>query len=365
MPTIQKRTSASGKVSYRVLIRLKGFPAQTATFPDDHLAKKWGTLTEAAIWEGRYFKSAAAKKHTLEDMVMRYLKSLETSNPRRLQDVAPMMAWWKQELGYCILADLDEAIISEALDRLATRQITRRGTKAPLSPARINRYYAALFRACSLAVDTWKWLEKHPMVGIERFAEPEGRVRWLEPAERAALLKATCESKNEILNTVVVLALSTGARKSEIMGLQWKDVDLENRVLVFLKTKNKRRRSVALAGQALEKVQKLNAARLKHTIAPAGTDLVFPSPNDPAKPYDINTSYENAVKLAGLNDFHFHDLRHCAASYMAMNGATVSDIAAVLGHQTLSMAQRYSHLSPAHTRSVVISMNEKIFGGLE
>ena len=68
------------------------------------------------------------------------------------------------------------------------------------------------------------------------------------------------------------------------------------------------------------------------------------------------------LKEAGIENFKFHDLRHSAASYLAMNGASLAEIAEVLGHKTLQMVKRYSHLSEQHTASVVSKMNEKIFG---
>jgi site-specific recombinase XerD len=68
------------------------------------------------------------------------------------------------------------------------------------------------------------------------------------------------------------------------------------------------------------------------------------------------------MKNADITNFHWHDLRHSAASYLAMNGATLAEIAEILGHKTLSMVKRYAHLSDAHTASVVARMNEKIFG---
>lgn len=68
------------------------------------------------------------------------------------------------------------------------------------------------------------------------------------------------------------------------------------------------------------------------------------------------------LKRADIKDFRFHDLRHSAASYLAMNGASLAEIAEILGHKTLSMVKRYSHLSEAHTSEVVARMNQKIFG---
>jgi integrase len=91
------------------------------------------------------------------------------------------------------------------------------------------------------------------------------------------------------------------------------------------------------------------------------TDLVFPSKIRPQKPLLIHKSFPEAVKRAKVEDFRFHDLRHSAASYLAMNGATLAEIADVLGHKTFQMVKRYAHLSEAHTAGVVASMNEKIF----
>ena len=73
-------------------------------------------------------------------------------------------------------------------------------------------------------------------------------------------------------------------------------------------------------------------------------------------------SREEAIKKAKLKNFRFHDLRHSAASYLAMSGASLAEIAEVLGHKTLQMVKRYSHLSEQHTHGVVSKMNKKIFG---
>jgi site-specific recombinase XerD len=70
----------------------------------------------------------------------------------------------------------------------------------------------------------------------------------------------------------------------------------------------------------------------------------------------------NGIKKAEITDFHWHDLRHCTASYLAMNGASLAEIAEVLGHKTISMVKRYAHLSDGHVSNVVASMNRKIFG---
>ena len=83
---------------------------------------------------------------------------------------------------------------------------------------------------------------------------------------------------------------------------------------------------------------------------------------EPQKPMDLRKAWEAALQQADIEDFTFHDLRHSAASYLAMNGASLNEIAEVLGHKTLAMVKRYAHLSETHTTGVVASMNERIFG---
>jgi len=91
------------------------------------------------------------------------------------------------------------------------------------------------------------------------------------------------------------------------------------------------------------------------------SDFVFPSRNG-KKPFDLRRAWVASMKEADISDFHWHDLRHSTASYLAMNGATLAEIAEILGHKTLAMVKRYAHLSDAHTAGVVARMNEKIFG---
>lgn len=181
--------------------------------------------------------------------------------------------------------------------------------------------------------------------------------------ERTNLLKACKESNNPYLYKVVILALSTGARKMEILSLQWSDIDFTRGQIVLHKTKNGERRVIPLRGLALDLM--LEQERLKKDNCP----YVFPSEivkkkKDGAlvyKPIDIRTAWVNALIRSNIKDFRFHDLRHSAASYLAMNGASLAEMADVLGHKTLQMVKRYAHLSEAHTGSVVARMNERIF----
>ena len=353
MANIEKRVSKDGKTSYRVKIRLKGFPSQSATFERLTDAKKWTQQTESAIREGRHFKTTEAKRHTLTELIDRYCQDV-LPNKKSAKDQAQQLGWWKAEIGSYALADVTPSLLAEYRDKLG-REITAR--KKPRSPASVVRYLAALSHAFTVAVNEWGWLEDSPMRKVTKPKESRGRVRFLSDDERVHLLKVCKESSNPYLYTVVVLALSTGMRQGEIMNLNWDTVDLSQGRAILHETKNNERRAVAITGHALELLVELSKVRR------IDSNLLFPTKEiAPQKPMNLRAPWEAAVRKAELQDFKFHDLRHSAASYLAMNGASLAEIAEVLGHKTLQMVKRYAHLSEGHTARVVASMNDKIFG---
>jgi integrase len=357
MASIEKRTADDGKSSYRVKVRIKGFPVQTATFDRKTDATRWASSTESAIRENRHFKTSEAKRHTLAEMLDRYANEVLSIKPKNARDQIRQLNWWKEEIGGHALADVTPALIAEHRDKLA-QGITVRGKQR--NPATVNRYMAALSVAFTTAVKEWGWLDDTPMRKVTKGKESRGRVRFLSDDERVRLLKACKESSNGYLYAVVVLALSTGMRSGEIMGLTWDVVDLNQGYAILHETKNGERRRVAITGHALEQLMQLAGVRR------GDCNLLFPANSvirgKKRKPIDLRKPWMTALQHAEIEDFHFHDLRHSAASYLAMNGASLAEIAEVLGHKTLQMVKRYSHLSEGHTARVVASMNEKIFG---
>ena len=353
MATIEKRTTNSA-TSYRAKVRLKGYPTQSATFARLTDAKKWVQDTESAIREGRHFKTSESKKHTIKELVERYIKEILPQKPKSTIDQKTQLGWWKNSIGSFSLADVTPALIIEYRSKLALEKSERKGTKR--SNATVNRYCSVLSHAFTIAVKEWNWMQENPMMKIKKLKEPRGRVRFLNDEERERLLEACQESSSPFLYILVVLGISTGARKMEIRSLEWKDVDLNRGMIILHDTKNGERRSLPLVGIAKDLMKAHYKNRNKNT------ELVFPAKNLQT-PIDIRTPFETALQKAEIEDFKWHDLRHSCASYLAMNGATLAEIAGVLGHKTLSMVKRYSHISDAHTAGVVERMNSKIFGG--
>jgi len=353
MATIETRRSADGITGYRAKVRLKGFPSQSATFERKTDAKEWAKQTEASIREGRYFKTVEAKKHTVSDLLDRYLREIEKKNPKRFVDVKKLLNWWKKEIGTYLLSDLTRALIIEQRDKLLSSRAKSVGQR---SPATVNRYMMALGHALTIAANEWEWIHENPMRKISNLPEPRGRVRYLNDEERERLLEACKASANPYLHTLVVLALSTGARYGELIKLRWDDIDWDRKVITLHDTKNKERRLLPLMHYALELME------AHHKIRNIASDLVFPAPSNPMRPWNSRSSWLSALQKANIENFRFHDLRHSAASYLAMNGASIAEIAEILGHKTLQMVKRYAHLSEAHTAKVVQRMNERIFG---
>jgi integrase len=355
MATIEKRTTGKGETSYRVKIRLKGYPIQTATFKRLTDAKNWVTLTEAAIKEGRHFKTAAAKRHTFAEMIDKFLTGSTFTKEQEEHQVMHLKRW-REELGIYTLADVTPDLITEVKDKLLA-ETTPKGTKR--APSTVARYLSSLSPVYTVAVNEWQWLEDSPMRKIKKPKEARGRVRFLDDDEREKLLTACKESRNKQLYLCVILALSTGMRQGELMGLEWPDVNLKNGFLILHETKNGERRRVSLAGHGLRLLQEHAKVRR------LDTNLLFPGNVNKDKPIDLRKPFKTALKAAEITDFKWHDLRHCTASYLAMNGASLAEIAEVLGHKTLQMVKRYAHLSDGHVSSVVESMNSKIFGGVK
>lgn len=362
MASIQKRLNKDGKASYRVQVRLKGHPSQVASFDRLTDARKWAQDTESAIRSGKHFPSNESKKRTVGEAIDRYHREV-LSHRKNPVNQKTYLKWWKDTLGDYALASITPAIIS---DQRAALLGTKNKYGRKIGPVTVNRYVQSLGHVLNIAMKEWEWAQDNPVSKIKKHKESRGRVRYLDDDERKALLSACQSSENPHLYLVVVMALSTGARKMEILGLKWPDIDFERGQIVLHETKNGERRAIPLQGFARELMIK-HAKKRNPECA-----YVFPSKKTTKdkngktvyQPIDIRTAWENALIKAEIVNFRFHDLRHSAASYLAMNGASLAEIAEVLGHKTLQMVKRYAHLSDAHTSGVVAKMNDKIFGGV-
>jgi len=331
---------------WRVKIRRRGHPMKSAIFERKKDADAWAAKIEAAIHEGRYFDNIEATKRTLSDLIDRY--ETDVIPHKRDKRQLNQLKWFKRRYGHLLLKDFTAPVIAEARDKLG-RPDPKTGKVR--SPATVNRYLAALSHACSVAWREWLWLESNPVFQVRKRKEPRGRVRYLSDEERERLLKAAQESSAEYVYPVVMLALSSGMRRGEVLGLRWEDVDLEGRLITLHDTKNGERRGVPLVSTVRDLLVEWKAGQ------DDGEAMVFP------RTQNFHRPWSDVVQAAELANFRFHDLRHTTASYLAMQGVALNVIGDILGHKTPAMTKRYAHLSREHLRGVLEELDGSIHGG--
>jgi len=341
--TIRGRLKADGSEVWEVQVRIRGFEPRTASFKRKTDAKQWAASEESALRERRRFPHREAEKHTLAELIDAYQLHGKSEYRQALK-------WWRDRYGARRLLDLGPEVVSGAKQELSSGG--KRGG-VPRSAATVNRYLAALSVAFGYGRKELRWVRENPVRDVSRLPEPKGRTRFLTPSERTALLKA-CEPSPD-LQDLVVLALTTAARAGELLGLTWPDVNLERARAVARDTKNGETRVLPLHGPALEILRRRSKARA------ADSDLVFPHKNKDAHQW-YSRPFRAAVEKAEIPDFRFHDLRHTAATYLLESGATLAELAGILGHKSLAMVKRYAHVSEEHASSVVERMTTKVFG---
>ncbi len=282
---------------------------------------KAGALTLAQAAE-RYHASKARKRSLKEDKrILEHLKSAFGAETQLTDITANRISEYKaQRLGAVRKIGDGEGAIERGL-----------------SAAAVNRPLALLRHLLRLAHEEWEALPELPRVRLEK--EPQGRLRWLTKEEIAKLLDACSRSKarNKELRPAVVIAINTGLRLGELLGLTWERVDLSRGVIRLEVTKSGKRREVPLNGDSYQALVGLD---------PKDEGRVF-------KTRFIKTAYNNAVEAAKLDDVNFHTLRHTFASWAVMRGVTLKELQELLGHASLAMTMRYAHLAPEHLRTAV------------
>jgi integrase len=273
----------------------------------------------------------AAPSMTLGAAIERYLTTQTNRGNARSAEDHRLAAHLKKVFGAGTpLASITAARVAEYRDgRLGA--VSERSHR-PLTAAAVNRPLALLRGLLTKAVEEWEVLPSVPKIKLAR--EPQGRIRWLEPEEESRLMEACTKSQNRALSNIVRVAVETGLRRGELLGLNWDRLDMTRGVIRLEITKSGRRREVPMRQVVYDVLSKLPGVH-EGQVWPAGS---------------IRTAWETAVDAAKLDDFHFHDLRHTFASRYVMRGGSLPALQAILGHATLAMTMKYSHLSPTHLR---------------
>ncbi len=326
----------------------KGRYLQSKTFTRKTDARTWARRMEADQ-EAMEALGESGARVAFSTLARRYMDAYTGRDTSR----AGQVRWWSAKFGDRNLASITTDDVCEAIEDFARGQalrwdgveaggkpkFTSRGT--PRKPATVNRMRAALSAIFRFAIDE-RLVKRNPVEGVRSRTENNKRVRYLSDAERTALLQACRNSHWDRLHLLVLMALMTGARQGELLHLRWEDLNFTERTAYLERTKNGERRVITLPHPVMEALMAFRQ--------PQG--LIFPGEKYPHKPYNFRKHWNKALEMAGIEDFRFHDLRHSAASYLAMGGASLIEIADVLGHKNLETTRRYAHLSVDHKRQL-------------
>ena len=198
-----------------------------------------------------------------------------------------------------------------------------------------------------------RWIDESPCAHLLKLKENPGRNRVLSVAEIERLLVACRQSRSPYLYCIVLISLTTGARQGEILNLNWTDINFEHQIAFIRETKNGRPRSVALADLVVDQLKRLY--EIRNPLKP----LVFTSKTAFGR-IDIKKVWHSALLAADIKNFRAHDMRHTFATLAAEEGASNMELSTAMGHRTLQMLQRYTHLDAQTTKRFSTAIAVKI-----
>jgi len=284
--------------------------------------------------EDTFFEKQIGTKKTVAEMMDRYAR----------ESVPKLSTTWGNRTCGIITKHLNTYFGQMKLSEVKPADVNAYKSfrlKAGVSGATVNRELAVMSKSFNVAIKEWQWLtDKNPVMMISR---ERGRERYLSFEEEKRLL----EVLPIWIKGVTVFALNSGARIGEILNLLWNDIDLNQRTATFRKTKNGSTRVIPLNSSLCHLLSNQNKARKG--------DIVFPAPHSGKKIRYQNfiRAFRRSLAKAEIEGFRFHDTRHTAASRLAIAGTDIRKIAEILGHKTLAMAMKYSHLSVDSLRASV------------
>jgi integrase len=352
MASIFKRKNSNGTTVWRAVVRIKGYPTLCNHFERKQEADDWAKETERKIKLGQFKFDQHKQLHTFTQLIDRYIMDGAVEHHRSSRDTLRHLDYWKTRLGSYALVHITSELLSK--ERRLLADTPSKGQKR--SAATVNRYLSSLSSALSHAVRQLRWINENPCLHLIKLKENPGRDRVLTQEEIDRLLIACRQSRCSYLYCIVIIALTTGARQGEILNLEWQHIDFDNKLAYLKETKNGRPRSIALSDPVINELRKIHEAR--HPLKP----LVFASKTAFGR-IDIKKAWQQALKRAEIYNCCAHDMRHTFATYAASQGASNLELATAMGHRTLQMLQRYTHLDVQITKKFSNNISEQILQG--
>lgn len=340
---VQKRNTAGQKVWY-VRLYHNGKEEWFGSFPSKTEARDFYDNSKSQQRSKKFFPEQYQLRtsDTLASIIKRYTDKLDGCGKKKktIQDERWYGKWWTHRLEGIRLNTLTADLVDEV-----KRELTLKG----LAPQTVLHTLKFLRHVLYAEIGKSKLID-NPFEKTKLPKVRPSKTRYLSPAEE----KMLCEQIGPTYAPWVRLAILTGLRRGEQLGLRWEDVDLEKGLLALPDTKSGGLQYAFLNDEARGILRRIQNSQLEKGRCGL---WVFPSPGNPTKHLDADNFYGRiflpAVRDAKLEGVTWHTLRHTFASRLAMGGQNASTIAELLRHSGLGLVKRYAHLSPGHMRQAV------------
>lgn len=354
------RKLPSGK--FQATVRLKGLRPLYSTFSTKTKARQWALSVESDT-------AVARRLHVGDDLTLDQARRVETCTGSIMcvvpsfsefveefitntaiadKSMVGRILFWKKTFNAKLVTNISPEEIDDAL--LQIHRATS-GSNANRYKSNLSSIFIAFNRH-----PVYKRLKfPNPVRSefVSSFSENPAKTRFLSPNEQKALLKTARASHWDKLYLLILMALTTGARRGELLNLTWRDLDFTKRVAYLRNTKNKEPRLLPLLTPVIDELGRFNG----------GADhLIFPSTISPLRPFNFKKAWQRALKDACISNLRFHDLRHTAASNMVGANRTLFETGVLLGHKQASTTMRYAHLAHQHTSKMAADVWCEVHG---
>lgn len=304
---------------------------------------------ESQLREAVYERKYDPGKKLFSEFVDEAFLPWSRANKRSHREDAQRSVTLKAFFGEKHLRDIKPMMIEKfKWERLATpTKHDKEDRPRPRTPASVNRDLACLSKILSMAFDN-ELIDSNPMRGVRMLKESPSRERFITEDEEKRLF-AHLKGRRDHIRSVVTIALNTGMRRSEILGLQWEHVNFLARTIFIAKSKTGRTRTIPMNDIVFKEF-----TALKQDAGPK--EFVFSNSRTGVNIDSIKTGWRNACEDAGLLNLRFHDTRHTFATRLRANGVHEWDIRDLLGHTSVKMTNVYTHQTPANLCQAVSTL---------
>jgi integrase len=304
---------------------------------DKKLAIRIFDKLKGEIAEGKWFEKLPGEDYTFEDLMKKYMTEYSAVNKaasshKRDKSLVKQLV---SVFGDQYLTEITPAMISDF-------KVKRRADG--VSPRTINYELTTMSHAFNIAIREWGLASDNPVKKVRKERVSNNIERWLTLEEEKKLLQAS----PKWLQDIIVFAINTGMRQSEILDLKWSQVDMERRTVTILEQKNRCVDTLPLNETVVRLLQ------IKRDTAIESDVYIFPNTLNQRKENRVLlASFYKAMDRAAITNFRFHDLRHTFATRLVQNGVDLYSVQKLGRWKNVTMVQRYAHHYPESLRSAI------------